>query len=174
VIETREFFQFRPDQIKVLFHPESRIHALLGFVDGGMIAHLGAPDMRHAIGYALNWPHRSHLPVERLDLAKLGTLRFEAPDDVRFPALRLAREVMETGGLAGAVFNAAKEQALNGFIAGQIGFMDMAAVVEDVLTQLSSRAGHIDAHVTLDNVIEIDHLARQRARDAMTTRQAKA
>ncbi|MCB1409786.1 MAG: 1-deoxy-D-xylulose-5-phosphate reductoisomerase, partial [Rhodobacteraceae bacterium] len=79
VIETKEFFCIAPDQIKVVIHPESLIHALVGFRDGGMIAHLGAPDMRHAIGYALNWPERAHLPVARLDLAEIGALTFRAP-----------------------------------------------------------------------------------------------
>jgi 1-deoxy-D-xylulose-5-phosphate reductoisomerase len=163
VIETKEFFGFEPEQIVVLVHPESRVHALLQFNDGAMMAHLGAPDMRHAIGFALNWPERRDLPVERLDLAKVGQLRFETPDESRFPALRLAREVMQTGGMAGAAFNAAKEAALDGFIAGKIGFLDMASVVEDVLTTLSSEKGLIDAAFTLDNIYQTDHLARIRA-----------
>ncbi|MDX5401203.1 MAG: 1-deoxy-D-xylulose-5-phosphate reductoisomerase, partial [Rhodobacterales bacterium] len=138
VIETREFFGVDPDQIEVILHPESLVHALVGFRDGALMAHVGASDMRHAIGYALHWPERRHLPVARLDLAAIGTLHFRAPDPARYPALRLAREVMRRGGLAGAVFNAAKERALDAFIAGHIGFMDMAAIVEEVLTQMSS------------------------------------
>lgn len=160
VIETKEYFGLKPDQIKVIVHPESRVHALVGFRDGAMMAHLGPPDMRHAIGYALHWPERQHLPVERLDLAALGQLTFEAPDAKRFPALRLARDVLDLGGLAGAVFNGAKEHALDAFIDGRLRFTDMAPVVEQVLTQLSSQPGHIDAAFTLDNINEIDHLAR--------------
>src|SRR5690606_31236242 len=99
VIETREFFGIEPDRIDVLIHPESLVHALVGFRDGGMIAHLGAPDMRHAIGYALNWPDRAHLPVARLDLARVGNLSFAAPDPARYPALDLARAVMAAGGI---------------------------------------------------------------------------
>jgi 1-deoxy-D-xylulose-5-phosphate reductoisomerase len=129
------------------------------------MAHVGPPDMRHAIGYALHWPDRRALPVDRLDLATIGQLSFRAPDEQRWPALRLAREVMQVGGLAGAVFNAAKETALDGFIAGRIGFADMAGLVEDVLTGLSASSGHIDATMTLDNVAAIDHLARQDARE---------
>jgi len=163
VIETKEFFGFTPDQIEVLVHPESLIHALVGFNDGALMAHLGAPDMRHAIGFALNWPERTHLPVERLDLARIGQLRFEAPDETRFPALRLAREVMASGGMSGAIFNAAKEIALDAFIARKIGFLDMAAVVEDTLTQMSSLPSLNDAAFTLDNVTQTDHLARIRA-----------
>ena len=174
VIETKEFFGFGPDQIEVLVHPESLVHAIVGFRDGGLMAHLGPADMRHAIGYALNWPERRHLPVERLDLTKIGQLRFEAPDENRFPALRLAREVMQAGGLAGAIFNAAKECALDGFITGRIGFTDMARVVEDVLTQMSSDTGLDAAAITLDNVVQTDHLARIRASEVIDTLKTKA
>lgn len=171
VIETREFFGVAPDQIEVILHPESLVHALVGFRDGALMAHVGASDMRHAIGYALHWPERRDLPVARLDLAAIGTLNFRAPDPARYPALRLAREVMQRGGLAGAVFNAAKERALDAFIAGRIGFLDMAGVVDDVLTRMSSESGLIDAEITLDTVAHVDHLARTRADEAM---QAKA
>ncbi|MFD1196201.1 1-deoxy-D-xylulose-5-phosphate reductoisomerase [Seohaeicola saemankumensis] len=167
VIETREFFGVSPDQIEVILHPESLVHALVGFRDGALMAHVGASDMRHAIGYALHWPERRDLPVARLDLAAIGTLNFRAPDPARYPALRLAREVMQRGGLAGAVFNAAKERALDAFIAGRIGFLDMAGVVEDVLTRMSSESGLIDAEITLDTVAHVDHLARVRADEAM-------
>ncbi len=173
VIETKEFFGLKSNQIEVIVHPESLIHALVGFNDGALMAHLGAHDMRHAIGFALNWPNRRDLPVERLDLGRIAKLRFEAPDETRFPALRLAREVMQAGGLAGAVFNAAKEKALDGFIAGQIGFLDMARIVEDVLTQMSGTSGHIDAAVTLDNVAQTDHLARIRAGEAIAEQAKK-
>lgn len=171
VIEAREFFGLAPDQIEVLIHPESMIHALVGHVDGGILAHLGAPDMRHAIGYALHWPKRAHLPVERLDLAKLGRLTFRAPDEARFPALRLARQVMDRGGLSGAAFNAAKERALDGFIARRIGFTEMAEVVERVLERLDARSGHLDAPFTLDNILHMDHLARCEADNVMAERQ---
>lgn len=124
VIETREYFGIEPDRIEVIVHPESIIHSMVGFHDGAIMAHLGSPDMRHPIGYALNWPDRAPLPVARLDLAQLSTLTFRAPDMTRYPALRLAREVMAIRGLAGAAFNAAKEVALDGFLAGRIGFME--------------------------------------------------
>ncbi|QJF51364.1 1-deoxy-D-xylulose-5-phosphate reductoisomerase [Roseobacter ponti] len=163
LIETREYFGVSPDQIEVLIHPESLIHAMVGFRDGALMAHVGPPDMRHAIGYALHWPERRALPVERLDLAAIGQLSFRAPCDTRWPALRLAREVMQTGGLAGAVFNAAKETALDGFIAGKIGFTGMAEVVEEVLNLVTAQPGHIDATMTLDNVAATDHLARREA-----------
>ncbi|MAM60577.1 1-deoxy-D-xylulose-5-phosphate reductoisomerase [Maritimibacter sp. UBA3975] len=167
LIETREFFGVEPSQIEVIVHPQSLIHALVGFNDGGLMAHVGPADMRHAIGYALNWPARKELPVERLDLARIGQLDFRAPEDARYPALRLAREVMEARGMAGAVFNAAKESALDGFIAGRIGFMDMAGVVQDVLAQLSGDTGLMSAAFSLDNVRAADHMARVRAEENM-------
>jgi 1-deoxy-D-xylulose-5-phosphate reductoisomerase len=170
VIETREYFGVSPDQVEVIVHPESLIHALVGFRDGALMAHLGAPDMRHAIGYALHWPDRRDLPVSRLDLAQVSQLNFRAPEDARYPALRLAREVMALGGLAGAVFNAAKEQALDDFIAGRIKFTQMAEIVEEVLTRFESRPGLIDAAMTLDNVTQTDQLARQEAIRVMTER----
>lgn len=163
LIETHEFFGVPPERIEVLVHPESLVHALVGFRDGGMIGHLGAPDMRHAIGYALNWPDRAHLPVARLDLAAVGSLTFRAPDPVRYPALRLAREVMETGGHAGAVFNAAKEIALDAFIAGRIGFLDMAACVEETLAQMSGRMALGSAPESLDMILATDRAARDAA-----------
>ncbi|MCC6304502.1 MAG: 1-deoxy-D-xylulose-5-phosphate reductoisomerase [Rhodobacteraceae bacterium] len=163
LIEAREFFGIAPERLEVVVHPQSIVHALVGFSDGALIAHLGAPDMRHAIGYALNWPRRRPLPVRRLDLAALGTLAFEAPDEARFPALRLARAVMATGGLAGAAFNAAKEIALDGFIAGRLRFPAMAALVEATLDRLSAGGGLTIAPSRLDDVLAMDHLARQTA-----------
>ena len=170
VIETREYFRVDPDQIEVLVHPQSMIHALVGFNDGALMAHIGPPDMRHAIGFALHHPDRTHLPVERLDLAKIGSFDFRVPDDIRWPALRLAREVMARGGMAGAVFNAAKEVALDGFIGGKLRFPQMAEIVEDTMEALFPDNGVIDAAITLDNVAQVDHLARQAARAAITKR----
>lgn len=170
LIETKEFFGVAADQIEVIVHPESLIHALVGFRDGALMAHVGPPDMRHAIGFALNWPTRRHLPVARLDLAQIGQLNFTAPDDARYPALRLSRAVMERGGLSGAVFNGAKERALDAFIAGRIGFLDMAVVVEEVLTRFEANAGLIDAAMTLETVMQTDHLARAWADAAMAER----
>jgi len=163
VIETREFFGVRPEQIEVIIHPESIIHSMVGFRDGAVMAHLGMPDMRHPIGYALNWPERQALPVAKLDLAALGQLTFRAPDEARYPALRLAREVMELRGLAGAAFNAAKETALDHFIAGGLGFMQMAGLVEATLDRLSGETHLGNAAQGLEDVLAMDHLARVRA-----------
>ena len=165
LIETKEFFGVHPDKIETIVHPESMIHALVGFNDGALMAHVGPADMRHAIGFALHWPDRKTLPVERLDLAKIGSFTFRAPDAARYPALRLARIVMEEGGLYGAAFNAAKEQALDGFIAQEIGFLQMAEVVEATLNQLSRFNSLSNAAITLDNVLQTDHLARQAAKE---------
>lgn len=167
VIETREFFGIAPEKIEVIIHPESIIHSMVGFHDGAIMAHLGSPDMRHPIGYALNWPNRMPLPVAKLDLAQLSTLTFRAPDLNRYPALRLCREVMAIRGLAGAAFNAAKEVALDGFLEGRIGFMDMAAVVEDTLERLSADPGLGNDAMTLEDVQSMDHLARVRAAEAI-------
>lgn len=167
LIETREYFEVSPDVIETVVHPQSIVHALVGFRDGALMAHLGAPDMRHAIGYALHWPERRDLPVARIDLAELAKLEFHAPDLARYPALRLAREVMETRGAAGCVFNAAKEIALDGFIAGEIGFMQMSAVVEATLDAMSQEFRLTDAIETLERVLQTDHLARIRAQEQL-------
>ena len=170
LIETHEFFDIAPDKIEALVHPESLVHALVGYRDGALMTHVGPHDMRHAIGYALHWPIRAHLPVERLDLAEIGQLTFQKPDEARYPALAQARWVMEEGGLAGAVFNGAKERALDGFISGRIGFLDMAAVVADVI-EIMSGEGLGLAAITLETVKDADHSARARADEAITRRQ---
>ncbi|KPP88878.1 MAG: 1-deoxy-D-xylulose-5-phosphate reductoisomerase Dxr [Rhodobacteraceae bacterium HLUCCA08] len=163
LIETREFFGIAPKKITAVMHPQSIVHALVGFRDGALMAHMGSPDMRHAIGYALNWPDRWHLPVERIDLTRIGRLDFHEPDLQRFPALRLAREVMQIRGGAGTVFNAAKEIALDAFIAGRIGFTDMAPLVERTLSALSSEIRLDGAMHSLETVLDLNHVARQRA-----------
>ena len=163
LIETREFFDIPPASIETIVHHESMIHAMVGFRDGGIMAHVGPPDMRHAIGYALHWPERQDLPVERLDFAKLGQFTFRAPDPARYPALTVARDVMEMRGLSGAVFNAAKERALDGFIAGDIGFLQMADVVAETLNKMSSELCLGIAELTLDKVQDTDALSRIRA-----------
>lgn len=160
LIETREFFGFDPDQIEVLIHPQSMIHAMVGFRDGGLMAHVGPPDMRHAIGFALSYPKRSDLPVERLDFAKLGRFDFADPDPQRYPVLELAQQVMQQRGLSGAVFNAAKERCLDRFIAADIGFLDMAHLTQRVCDLFWAENGHTDAAVTLETITETDTLTR--------------
>ncbi|WP_136682772.1 1-deoxy-D-xylulose-5-phosphate reductoisomerase [Falsirhodobacter xinxiangensis] len=158
LIETREYFGISPDKIEVLVHPQSIVHALVGFCDGGIMAHLGPADMRHAIGFALHWPGRGDVPVERLNLAQIGKLEFQDPDIAKFPALRIARDVMEARGLHGAAFNAAKEIALDHFIAGSLAFPRMAAIVEETLSRMNG-LGRTAAN--LDDVLEVDASARR-------------
>ena len=157
MIEARHLFDVRPDQIEVVVHPQSVVHSMVGYADGSVLGQLGAPDMRHAIGYALNWPARAPLPVERLDFARLARLDFQAPDEARFPALRLAREAMAAGGLAGAALNAAKETALEAFMARRIGFLDMARVTEAALDRLAPSG----PAASLDEVTAMDAEARR-------------
>ena len=133
VIETKEIFEAPSEQIEVVVHPQAIVHSMVGFRDGSIMAQMGPSDMRGAIGFALNWPDRAYLPVERLDLSALGALEFNAVDTARFPALTLAYKVLDRSGLSGALFNAAKEAALDAFIAGRLGFLDMARVVEQVM-----------------------------------------
>lgn len=170
LIETKEFFGVEPSQIETVIHPQSLIHALVGFNDGALMAHLGPPDMRHAIGYALNYPDRAHLPVARLDLAQIATLEFHAPSPTRYPALALAAQVMEIGGTSGCIFNAAKEIALDGFLAGQIGFMDMAGIVADTLDAMSSQGSLSIAPENLEDVLKTDQIARDMAKRIITSR----
>lgn len=172
VIEAKEFFGFSSDQIEVVIHPESIVHAVVGHADGGMIAHMGAPDMRHAIGYALNWPERAPLPVERLDLASLGALTFRRADEARFKALRLAREVMAEGGHAGAVFNAAKDRALDHFIGGRIGFLDLTDLTEAALGTVLGGGEIGGAEITLESVARANQVT-QHAVDAMIRARAE-
>lgn len=159
MIEAKHLFDLRPEQIEVIVHPQSVIHSMVGYRDGSVLAQLGAPDMRTAIGYALTYPDRPELNVERLDFAKLARLDFEAPDEARFPALRLARTALERGGVQGAVMNAAEEVAFEAFCAGRIGFLAMAEIAEAVMEDM---AGH-DAARTIDDVFTADGEARQRA-----------
>ncbi|MCH8168514.1 MAG: 1-deoxy-D-xylulose-5-phosphate reductoisomerase [Proteobacteria bacterium] len=157
MIEARHLFGVEPEQIEVVVHPQSIIHSMVGFRDGSILAHLGPPDMRVAIGYALCWPERPELPVERLDFAALGRLDFEAPDPERFPALGLARAAMARGGVAPCVLNGAREVALDAFIAGRIGFLDMAALVEQAMERLDGLPEAND----LDDIFAVDAEARR-------------
>ena len=159
MIEAKHLFNVRPDQIEVVVHPQSVIHSMVGYSDGSVLAQLGCPDMRTAIGYALTYPARTKLSVDRLDFAKLARLDFEAPDEVRFPALRLARTALERGGLQGAIMNAAEEIAFHAFVDGRIGFLEMADIAEAVMDQMIATG----AAETMDAVFAADGEARSRA-----------
>ncbi|MEX2632299.1 MAG: 1-deoxy-D-xylulose-5-phosphate reductoisomerase [Tistlia sp.] len=133
LIEAHHLFGFDEQRIDILVHPQSVIHSLVAYVDGSVLAQLGRPDMRTPIAYALAWPRRMSAPVEKLDLAEIATLTFEAPDALRFPALRLAREALRQGGSAPAVLNAANEVAVAAFLDDRIGFLAIAEAVERTL-----------------------------------------
>ncbi|WP_137129456.1 1-deoxy-D-xylulose-5-phosphate reductoisomerase [Rhizobium sp. FY34] len=160
MIEAMHLFGLTPSQVEVIVHPQSIIHSMVGYTDGSILAQLGSPDMRHAIGYALEYPRRAHLPVERLDFARLARLDFEAPDEIRFPALRLAKLAMTRGGVQGAVLNGAKEVALEAFIAGETGFLTMAEITEAVMEELA----HLPQAGSMDDVFAADLEARHAAK----------
>ena len=165
LIETKEFFGVDSACIETIVHPESLIHAIVGFTDGGMMAHVGPPDMTHSISFALHHPKRIYLDAARLDFTTIGQFRFFSADETRYPALRLAREVMDQGNLWGTAFNAAKEIALDRFIARDIGFLDMAKLVELVLCELDQSRELISPPRDLLDVLKADKLTRQIARD---------
>jgi 1-deoxy-D-xylulose-5-phosphate reductoisomerase len=142
----------------VLIHPQSIVHCLVYYRDGSVLAQMSCPDMRTPIAYSLAWPERMAAPTERLDLARLGSLDFETPDETRFPALRLAREVLAAGGSAGTVLNAANEVAVEAFLAGRIGFLGIAALVEETLSQ-GARLAALSPETAAD-VLAIDAEAR--------------
>jgi 1-deoxy-D-xylulose-5-phosphate reductoisomerase len=138
MIEAYHLFPVRTDQIEVVVHPQSIIHSMVAYQDGSVLAQLGTPDMRTPIAYALGWPRRMSAPAQRLDLVQLGKLTFEAPDTERFPALKLAREALHQGGGAPTILNAANEVAVAGFLAGAIGFLDIARGVEHALGKIAA------------------------------------
>ena len=158
LIEAARLFAMPESDIGVLVHPQSVIHGLVYYRDGSVLAQLGAPDMRIPIGHTLAWPGRLPTASPRLDLAALGQLTFEPPDDVRFPALRLARDALRAGGAAPTILSAANEVAVEAFLSRRLGFTAIADLVEAVL----SRMGHHPAD-TLDAVLDLDAAARRTA-----------
>jgi 1-deoxy-D-xylulose-5-phosphate reductoisomerase len=156
LIEAHHLFGFPEERIDILVHPQSVVHGLVCYTDGSMLAQLGSPDMRTPIAYTLAWPERMPAPVKRLDLAQLGKLTFEPPDPERFPALRLARGALRQGGGAPTILNAANEAAVHAFLNREIGFRDIARVVERTLEILPDRA--LD---DLDDVYDLDREARR-------------
>ncbi|MEJ1159371.1 1-deoxy-D-xylulose-5-phosphate reductoisomerase [Prosthecomicrobium sp. N25] len=159
VIEAHHLFRLPGERIEVLVHPQSIVHGIVAYRDGSMIAGLGSPDMRTPLAHCLHWPERGPAPTARLDLAALGTLTFEKPDFERFPALRLAYAALEAGGGAPAVLNAADEIAVAGFLAGRIGFLDIARMVGATLEAAEARGLTADPG-SLDDVLALDREAR--------------
>jgi 1-deoxy-D-xylulose-5-phosphate reductoisomerase len=155
LIEAFHLFPLPAEAFEIVIHPQSVVHSLVEYVDGSVLAQLGSPDMRIPIAYTLAWPERMATPCERLDLVKTGTLGFAAPDPERFPALELARQALREGGARPAVLNAANEVAVEAFLGGTIGFLDIASIAAETL-----RCYAPAAPVSIDEVLEIDREAR--------------
>jgi len=158
LIEACWLFNARPDQVEVVIHPQSVIHSMVDYVDGSVLAQLGNPDMRTPIAHALAWPERIDSGVSALDLLQVGRLDFQAPDNLRFPCLRLARLAAETGGTAPAMLNAANEVAVDAFLNRRIRFTEIASIIDDVLNREASAPT-----VCLEDVLAADNQARETA-----------
>jgi 1-deoxy-D-xylulose-5-phosphate reductoisomerase len=156
VIEAHHLFHLSSDRIDIVVHPQSIVHSLVTYRDGSVLAQLGTPDMRTPIAYVLGWPGRVTAPTKRLDLAAVGRLTFEPPDERRFPALRLAREALAQGGGSPTVLNAANETAVHAFLGGRIGFLDISATVERTLELMPG--GDLES---LEDVYNFDRTARE-------------
>lgn len=159
LIEAFHLFPVSVDALDCIVHPQSIVHCLVSYVDGSVLAQLAPPDMRTPIAVALAWPDRMAAPTEKLDLARLATLTFEAPDETRFPALRVARAAMRRGDTAPAVLNAANEIAVKAFLERRIRFLDIAAIVEETL-DAAEQQGAICPAETLDDILAVDAAAR--------------
>jgi 1-deoxy-D-xylulose-5-phosphate reductoisomerase len=168
LIEAYHLFALPEERIEILVHPQSIIHSMVAYVDGSVLAQLGTPDMRTPISFALGWPERMVAPSPRLDLAAIGSLTFERPDPVRFPALALAREALKAGGAAPTVLNAANEVAVHAFLADRIGFLQIVQVVETILDRLGR-----EPVASIDDVFAIDAAARKLAAEAMARTPAR-
>ena len=163
LIETKELFDVSIDKLEVIIQPQSIIHSMIGFNDGSIKAQLGPADMSGAIGYAINFPKRESLLVERLNFAKLRQLDFLPVDQLKFPAINLATRAMNIGGMAGAVFNAAKEQALDLFLINSIGFLDMAICVEFALNEYE--LNQLKHNYIFEDIMEQDTHTRVRVKE---------
>ncbi len=164
VIEATWLFGLPEAEVEVVVHPQSVVHSLVRYVDGSVLAQLGAPDMRTPIAQALAWPERIESGVAALDLAAVARLDFEAPDHVRFPSLGLARAGARAGGTAPAVLNAANEVAVQAFLDERLNFTAITTVIDEVLQRLESRAVR-----TLDDVLDADAAARRLAAATIET-----
>jgi 1-deoxy-D-xylulose-5-phosphate reductoisomerase len=159
LIEARHLFGLSYDRIDVVVHPQSIVHAVIHLNDGASLAHLGYPDMRMPISYALHYPDRADLPVDTLDLATVGRLEFEAPDEEAFPCLRLAREAAAAGGTAPCLMNAADEVAVHAFLDGRLPLTGIPEVIERVLEELPTEPVR-----HFSDLYRADGEARERAR----------
>ena|SRR5438477_3521791 len=173
LIEAHHLFALAPHELDAMVHPQSVIHAMVEFRDGSLVAQLGSPDMRIPIAHCLGWPIRMETPAARLDLAKVASLTFEAPDLERFPALALARSALETGNGAPTVLNAANEVAVAAFIAGRLPFGGIAELVEATL-DASYKRGNMREPQSVDDASAVDHTARSVALGLLPEIAAKA
>ena len=165
LIEAHYLFPVGHERIDVVVHPESIVHSMVAYVDGSVLAQLGSPDMRTPIAHTLAWPERMATPCERLDLTAIGQLRFEKPNHEAFPALNLCRAALESGGFAPTALNAANEIAVAAFLERRIGFLDIARLVETVLSRLDNRLGALGDPADLEAVYEMDTEARREAEE---------
>lgn len=159
VIEACWLFNASPDQVEVVLHPQSIVHSMVEYEDGSVLAQLGSPDMRTPIAYALAWPERIASGAPRLDLSVIGRLEFEAPDELRFPCLRLAYDAARRGGTAAAILNAANEEAVAAFLDRQLPFTAIARVIESTLAAVT-----VTEPTGLDVILQADAAAREQAR----------
>jgi 1-deoxy-D-xylulose-5-phosphate reductoisomerase len=173
LIEAHHLFAVEPEKLAVLVHPQSIIHGMVEYRDGSVVAQLGSPDMRIPIAHCLAWPVRIDGPAAKLDLAKIATLTFEAPDTDRFPALALGRRALETGGAAPTILNAANEIAVAAFIGGRIGFGGIAQLVEATLEAAERRNATAEPQ-DIDEALAVDHMARSLAHDLLPEIAAKS
>ncbi len=162
-IEAAYLFDMPAERIAVVVHPESIVHSLVEYIDGSTLAQMGPPDMKTPIAYALAWPERIAWNAPGLDLAALGRLTFEAPDDDRFPALKLARQALQAGGAAPIVFNAANEVAALAFLDRRLGFLNIAAVVADTLSRVTASGVDSGSDDACDAALAVDAQARRMA-----------
>ena len=170
MIEASYLFDMPPNRIDVLIHPQSVIHSLVEYADGSTLAQLGAPDMRTPIACAWSWPDRVAWPAPKLDLAAIGQLTFEAPDETRFPALTIARNALVSGGGAPAAMNAANEVGVAAFLDRKIGFLDIASLVAETLEDLNGGGDLADANGAdpLDWAMAVDAEARRAAAQVLS------
>jgi 1-deoxy-D-xylulose-5-phosphate reductoisomerase len=166
LIEAHHLFALKPDELDVLVHPQSIVHGLVEFRDGSVIAQLGSPDMRIPISHCLAWPIRMGTPAPRLDLARVGSLSFEEPDQTRFPALAIARRALAAGGSAPTVLNAANEVAVREFASGRLGFCGIAGLVEATLDAVQRRGDTAEPQ-SVEEALAIDHNARRVAAELL-------
>lgn len=160
LIEAYHLFPVTADQLDVLVHPQSIVHSMVEYLDGSVLAQMGSPDMRTPIAYSLTWPRRMATPSPRLDLKQLGTLTFEGVDHDRFPAVNLALECLKRGDGSPTVLNAANEVAVEKFLAGNIGFLDIVSVVDTVLNQID-KENACAVPMSFQDVMELDKFARE-------------